>query len=121
MCISHGVGLPRLSAGGPQGGDRSRSFDIIAGAGEDAGLSPFQVASDLPKFNPNAPAMIDRILRLLASFNVLTCKVVTRENGQVERLYGLTPTSRLLVKNLDGASVAPLLLLIQDKVFSESW
>ncbi|KAK1262463.1 Caffeic acid 3-O-methyltransferase [Acorus gramineus] len=96
-------------------------LEIIAAAGPGAQLSPAEVASKLPTTNPEAPAMLDRIFRLLASHSVLTCSVVDGENGKPKRLYGLTPVAKLLTKNEHGMSTAPLALLNFDRVFLESW
>lgn len=96
-------------------------LEIIAKAGPGAQLSTTQIASQLPTHNPDAPALIDRILRLLASYSILSCSVVDRDNGLVERLYGLEPVCEFLVKNQDDASIAPLVLMNQDKVLMESW
>ncbi|KAK9026122.1 hypothetical protein V6N11_038968 [Hibiscus sabdariffa] len=46
-------------------------LEIMAKAGPDAFLSPKQVASQLSTNNPDAPLMIDRVFRLLASYSVL--------------------------------------------------
>ncbi|KAK1273927.1 hypothetical protein QJS04_geneDACA010873 [Acorus gramineus] len=96
-------------------------LEIIAAAGPGANLSPSEVASKLPTTNPEAPVMLDRILRLLASYSVLTCSVVDGEDGKVKRLYGLAPVAKYLTKNEDGVSMAPLVLMNQDKVLMESW
>ncbi|PIA38203.1 hypothetical protein AQUCO_02800105v1 [Aquilegia coerulea] len=96
-------------------------FDIIAKAGPGAQLSPKIIASYLPTQNPNAHSMLDRILRLLTSYDVLTSSVVTNDNGLVERLYGLAPVCKYFVQNEDGVSLFPIMLLIQDKVFMDSW
>ncbi|XP_077248352.1 caffeic acid 3-O-methyltransferase-like [Tasmannia lanceolata] len=96
-------------------------LEIIAKAGQGVHLSTSEIASHLPTQNPEAPTMLDRILRLLASYSILTCSIVRHDNGIVERLYGLAPISRFLVKNKDDVSVAPLLLMNQDKVLMESW
>ncbi|KAK1273931.1 Caffeic acid 3-O-methyltransferase [Acorus gramineus] len=96
-------------------------LEIIAAAGPGAKLSPSEVASKLPTTNPEAPVMLDRILRLLASYSVLTCSVVDGEDGKVKRLYGLAPVAKYLTKNEDGVSMAPVLLMLQDKVLMESW
>lgn len=52
-------------------------LDIIAKAGPGAQLSPSEIASQLPAAtrNPDAPEMLDRMLRLLASHSILTCSV----------------------------------------------
>ncbi|XP_077248354.1 caffeic acid 3-O-methyltransferase-like [Tasmannia lanceolata] len=96
-------------------------LEILAKAGQGVHLSTSQITSHLPTKNPEAPTMLDRILRLLASYSILTCSIVTHDNGLVERLYGLAPISRFLVPNEAGVSVAPLVVMAQDKVLMESW
>ncbi|KAG9455446.1 hypothetical protein H6P81_008350 [Aristolochia fimbriata] len=96
-------------------------LEIIAKAGPGAHLSPSEIASQLPTRNPEAPAMLDRILRLLASYSVLTCSLVDVPDGAVQRRYGLAPVCKFLVKNRDGVSISPLVLMNQDKVLMESW
>uniref|UniRef100_A0A5B7BL78 Putative O-methyltransferase 2 n=1 Tax=Davidia involucrata TaxID=16924 RepID=A0A5B7BL78_DAVIN len=97
-------------------------LEIIAKAGPGAQLSPSEIASQMPtttrcRSNPEAPAMLDRILLLLASYSVLTCSVVDAE----QRLYGLAPVAKYFVRNEDGVSLGPLMALLQDKVFIDSW
>lgn len=99
-------------------------FEIIAEAAHhgDPYLTPSEIASKLSSTtNTQSPLMLDRMLRLLASYNVLSCKVHTLDGGGVERLYGLAPVCKFLLKNKDGASMAPMLLMHTDKVFMESW
>ncbi|KAL3524477.1 hypothetical protein ACH5RR_017311 [Cinchona calisaya] len=96
-------------------------LELIAKAGPGAYLSPSELAAKLPTHNPEAPVMLDRILRLLASYSVLNCKLRTLADGSVERLYGLAPVCKFLTKNSDGVSMAALLLMNQDKVLMESW
>jgi caffeic acid 3-O-methyltransferase len=96
-------------------------IEIISDAGTGAFLSPSEIAGRLPTKNPDAPVLLDRMLRLLASYSILKCSLVTREDGEVERLYGVGPICKFLVKNPHGGSVAPLFLLHHDKVFMESW
>ncbi|XP_010241050.1 PREDICTED: caffeic acid 3-O-methyltransferase 1 [Nelumbo nucifera] len=96
-------------------------LEIIAEAGAGAHISTSEIASHLPTQNPDAPVMLDRMLRLLASFSILTCSLRTHDDGRVERLYGLAPVCKFLVKNEDGVSMAPLVLMNQDKVLMESW
>uniref|UniRef100_A0A2N9F5J4 caffeate O-methyltransferase n=1 Tax=Fagus sylvatica TaxID=28930 RepID=A0A2N9F5J4_FAGSY len=96
-------------------------IDIISEAGTGAFLSPLEIASRLPTKNPDAPVLLDRMLRLLASYSILKCSLRTKENGEAERLYGVGPICKFLLKNPDEGSVAPLFLLKHDKVFMESW
>lgn len=96
-------------------------LQIIANAGNGVQLSPRQIVAHIPTTNPDAAITLDRILRVLASHSVLSCSVTTDENGKAERLYGLTPLCKYLVKNQDGISLAPWVLLNQDKVCMETW
>lgn len=96
-------------------------LEIMAKAGPGVFLSPTDIASQLPTKNPDAPVMLDRMLRLLASYSILTYSLRTLADGKVERLYGLGPVCKFLTKNEDGVSIAPLCLMNQDKVLVESW
>lgn len=96
-------------------------LEIMAKAGPGALLSPNEIASHLPTQNPDAPVMLDRILRLLACYNILTCDLRNLPGGKVERIYGLAPVCKFLTKNEDGVSIAALNLMNQDKVLMESW
>ncbi|CAH9070095.1 unnamed protein product [Cuscuta europaea] len=97
-------------------------LELIAKAGPGAALSPAELAAQLPTTNPDAAVMLDRILRLLCTYSVLNCSLRTLpEDGRVERLYSLAPVCKYLTKNSDGVSMAPLLLMNQDKVLMESW
>ncbi|KAF6157512.1 hypothetical protein GIB67_004450 [Kingdonia uniflora] len=79
-------------------------LEIIAREGKGAQLSPSVIASHFPTNNPNTPNMIDRVLYLLSSYSLLTCSIVARDDGKVERLYGLAPICKFLVQNDDGMS-----------------
>uniref|UniRef100_A0A5B6YWW7 Putative caffeic acid O-methyltransferase n=1 Tax=Davidia involucrata TaxID=16924 RepID=A0A5B6YWW7_DAVIN len=96
-------------------------LETIAKAGPGAYVSPSELATQLPTQNPDAPVMLDRILRLLASYSVLDCTLRNLPDGRVQRLYGLAPVCKFLTRNADGVSMAPLLLMNQDKVLMESW
>ena len=96
--------------------------EIISDAGAGAFLSPSEIAAKLPTKNQEAPVLLDRMLRLLASYSILRCTLRTRgTDGETERLYGAGPICKFLLKNTDEGSVAPLFLLHHDKVFMESW
>ncbi|CAI9769624.1 unnamed protein product [Fraxinus pennsylvanica] len=91
-------------------------FEILAKAEPSSQMSPRQIASHMPTINADAPAMLDRMLRLLVSYSVLTCSV---SDGQ--RHYGLAPVAKYFVQNEDGVSLCPLMSSLQDKVFIDSW
>lgn len=93
-------------------------LDILMGAGGKM-LSPSEVAAKLPSptTNPEAAAMVDRMLHLLASYKVVSCEV---EPGTHARRYGPAPVCKWFTPNEHGFSMAPLLLLTNDKVPMES-
>ena len=96
-------------------------FDTIAGAGEAAKLSAKEIAAITSCNNPEAPTMLDRLLSLLASHDILHCSVIDNGHGTKQRIYGLSPVSKYFVSDSNGVSLGSLLTLIQDKVFLESW
>ncbi|KAL6541455.1 Caffeic acid 3-O-methyltransferase [Orobanche gracilis] len=96
-------------------------LELIKKVGAGAFVSPADLVAQIPTTNSEAGVMVDRILRLLASYNVLNCTLKTLPDGGVERLYGLAPVCKFLTKNEDGVSVAALLLTNQDKILMESW
>ncbi|XP_052292030.1 anthranilate N-methyltransferase-like [Citrus sinensis] len=60
---------------------------------------------------------LDRVLRLLVSYNALHCSFV---DGQ--RLYSLAPVSAYFVRNnQNGASLSPYMALCLDKVCLDGW
>ncbi|XVF10274.1 hypothetical protein REPUB_Repub07fG0168500 [Reevesia pubescens] len=98
-------------------------FEIIQKARPGALLSPSQIASQLPsQSNPDAPFLLDRILRLLSSHSILTFSLVTNHpDGQVVRLYGLAPVAKYFIRSRGGGSLSPLLDLYQDKAIIDLW
>lgn len=92
-------------------------FEVIAKAGEGAKLSASEIAARIQSKNQDAPVMLDRILRILATHSVLDCSVFCGV-----RVYSLVPVSKYFVPNQDG--VVPLNALVafmNDKVFLDSW
>ncbi|GAY48816.1 hypothetical protein CUMW_114610 [Citrus unshiu] len=85
-------------------------FEIISKAGPGAKLSVAEIVAQIPlkDNNPEAAAMmLDRVLRLLVSYNALHCSFV---DGQ--RLYSLAPVSKHFVRNnRDGVSLRPYMAL----------
>ncbi|KAK6129368.1 hypothetical protein DH2020_036884 [Rehmannia glutinosa] len=97
-------------------------LELIKKAGPGVSVSPAQLAAQIPATNPEAHVMLDRILRLLAANNILSCRLgEAADGGGVERRYSLAPVCEFLTRNGDGVSVAPLLLMVQDKVLMETW
>ncbi|XVF42585.1 hypothetical protein PTKIN_Ptkin01aG0375800 [Pterospermum kingtungense] len=85
-------------------------------------LSPTEIASKLPTNNPDAPSIIDRILRLLASHSILTCNLVSiGEDGHTQRLYGLSSIGKYFIQDEDGVSLAPHLDIFTEKHIIQCW
>ncbi|KNA19525.1 hypothetical protein SOVF_060830, partial [Spinacia oleracea] len=95
---------------------------IIARAGPGNKLLASEIAASLPEVkNPMAASMLDRMLWLLATYNVVTCEIFVAKDGGVVRKYGLAPVAKFFVPDHDGVSLAPLMSLSQDKVFVDCW
>ncbi|KAL7176543.1 hypothetical protein ACSBR2_029973 [Camellia fascicularis] len=88
-------------------------FDIVARAG--TVISAAEITSRLvptAEANPDAAAMLDRLLSLLVSHSLLTCSAHTLEDGSSERLYGLAPAGKYFVENdEEKGSLAPMVPL----------
>ncbi|KAG8390468.1 hypothetical protein BUALT_Bualt01G0086400 [Buddleja alternifolia] len=96
-------------------------LELIKNAGDGAFVSHAELAAQLPATYPEAHIMVDRILRLLASYNILNCTDGKLPDGGAKRQYSLAPVCKFLMKNEDGVSLAALLLLNEDRVFKETW
>ena len=75
-------------------------------AGDGAYVSPSKIPSRLPAGDPNAPCLVDRMLRLLASRGLLSCSLRSLEDGSIQRLYGLNPACNFFIRSDDGSSMA---------------
>lgn len=87
-------------------------FDTIHKAGVNSHLSSSEIASLIPL---NGHSMLDRMLRLLTSYSILTTS--TADSGQP--LYGLAPVARYFVR--DHVSLVPLFQMIHDDVTMDMW
>lgn len=98
-------------------------LETLVAAGGKA-LTPEEVVAKLPskaEANPEAASMVDRLLRVLAAYKVVSCVVDECEDGSLSRRYGAEPVCKWLTANEDGVSMAPFCLLAQDKLFMEAW
>ncbi|KAF5727343.1 eugenol O-methyltransferase family protein [Tripterygium wilfordii] len=90
-------------------------LDIIAKATPKQ-LSASDIIERLPAKNQEAESMLDRILRLLASHNVISCYL-----RNSERVYSLSRISRFFVRDEDVISLGASMSLNNDNVFFQSW
>lgn len=103
-------------------------IDTIATAGVGLWLSPSEIAlrlSTKPR-NPQAPVLLDRMLRLLASYSVLKFRtVVIEDNGQTKQMgnvYAAEPVCKFLLSNVGGSgSFASLIMLNLSDVNIKTW
>lgn len=93
-------------------------FDILAKAGEGAQLSAEEIAVKIGTNNPEAPTMLNRLLRLLVSHSILNSSV---PENQLQIFYSLCNRSKYFVTDADGISLGPTLALLLDNVFYQSW
>ncbi|XVF42583.1 hypothetical protein PTKIN_Ptkin01aG0375600 [Pterospermum kingtungense] len=96
-------------------------FEIMAKAGPGSMLSPAEIVSHLPANNPEAPSIIDRILRFLAARSILTCKLVTDKDGETKRVYGIASVGKYFVRDEAGISVVPMLNMSLDRRLVENF
>nr|KYP72008.1 Caffeic acid 3-O-methyltransferase [Cajanus cajan] len=98
-------------------------FEVLKNAGEGAKLSAKEIASQLSCKNTEAPSMLDRLLALLSSHSILNCSLIPDDQklGSFHRLYTITPVAKFFSPNSDGVSLGPLLALLQDNIFLQSW
>ncbi|GAB4824665.1 hypothetical protein Ancab_040312 [Ancistrocladus abbreviatus] len=95
-------------------------LEIISKA--DQGLSAAEIAAQLPTKNPEASEMLERMLRLLASYSILNCTIATTsDGGDSQRLYQLATIGKFFVPNEDGASLAYGDPLLCHKAYLDSW
>ncbi|CAN6896467.1 hypothetical protein Bca4012_094428 [Brassica carinata] len=98
-------------------------FDTLyaEAARTDAFLSPSEIASRLPTTprNPEAPVLLDRMLRLLASYSMVKCD----KFGKGERVYRAEPICRFFLKDniQDIGSLASQVIVNFDSVFLNTW
>ncbi|KAL2920674.1 Caffeic acid 3-O-methyltransferase [Bienertia sinuspersici] len=96
-------------------------IDIIYAVGPKAQLSADEIVAHLPTTNPHAAVALDRMLRLLASFTILTCTQLVQSDGSPKRIYGLGPVCKFLAKNDDEVSYVAYADVMHDKVIMDTW
>ncbi|CAN6460019.1 unnamed protein product [Victoria cruziana] len=96
-------------------------LELMGKASEEEGLTQLtseEVAARLHARNPDAPALLERLLRLLASHSILTCTTTGNNNdnhGNVRWRYGLGNEAKFLFGSENDGSFGPLLQTLQDK------
>ncbi|KAL2324740.1 hypothetical protein Fmac_023798 [Flemingia macrophylla] len=83
-------------------------FEIIAKGTTPGGsfMSSHEIAAKLETHHPDLPNRLDRILRLLASYSLLTSSTRTTHHGATEIVYGLSPVGNYFVPNGSRGCIA---------------
>ncbi|CAF1913448.1 hypothetical protein HID58_047641 [Brassica napus] len=100
-------------------------IDTLAAAGNGTWKSPSEITANLPikPKNPEAPNLLDRMLRLLVSHSILKCRVIeTGGTRNTERVYAAEPVCKFFLKDSDGSgSLASLFSLCHTQVHFNTW
>ncbi|MBA0827237.1 hypothetical protein Goarm_012029 [Gossypium armourianum] len=98
-------------------------LEIIAKAADTppGTVSIADIVSKLPTNNPNAPSIVDRMLKLLAAHSILTCNQITGQDGLTQRSYGLSSVGKYFLQNKDGVSFVPMLRMLLEKYIVQCW
>ncbi|XP_027364674.1 isoliquiritigenin 2'-O-methyltransferase-like [Abrus precatorius] len=97
-------------------------FDIIAkGTPNGETMSASQIASMLPNQHTDLPNRIERMLRLLASYSLLTSFTHTDEDGSIQRSYGLSPVGKYFVNDESKGCAATVTSFLNYPTLSQVW
>ncbi|GAB4841238.1 hypothetical protein Ancab_021970 [Ancistrocladus abbreviatus] len=92
-----------------------------APAAADGHLSAAEITSHLPTKNPKGAFVLDRMLRLLSTFSVLSCKSRSLDDGSVERVYGLAPTGKFFVGDENGDAFVAIGFITRYRPTLKKW
>eukprot|EP01018_Ginkgo_biloba_P035531 Gb_30327 [translate_table: standard] len=96
-------------------------LQIISNVGDCAQISPRETIAYIPTTNTYVAITLDWILRIISNQSILSSSITIDDNGKDKRVYCLNPISKYLVYDKDGVSLAPLVLMNQDKALMECW
>ncbi|EMS46655.1 Eugenol O-methyltransferase [Triticum urartu] len=96
-------------------------FDALSNTGSLA-ITADELAARLPTMDKaGGSAPVDRIMRLLASFDVVKCVTEAGPSGEAIRQYKPLPVCRWLSSNHGGPSLAPYAMFTTDQDFLMAW
>jgi caffeic acid 3-O-methyltransferase len=86
-------------------------------------MSCFEIASKLPTQHSDLPNRLDRMLRLLASYSLLSISTRTNDDdGSSVRVYGLTPSGKYFVNGEnDNGYMGSLVSYLSHPALSGVW
>ncbi|CAL5033627.1 unnamed protein product [Urochloa decumbens] len=96
-------------------------IDVLSTAAGRA-MTADELSTQLPATDKaEAAASVDRLLRFLASYNVVKCSAETGPNGEALRRYTAAPVCRWLASNSSEGSLAPLAMFAVDEDYLPTW
>ncbi|CAJ1976811.1 unnamed protein product [Sphenostylis stenocarpa] len=84
-------------------------------------MSSHDIASKLPNQHPDLPNRLERMLRLLASYSVLTSSTRTAQHGATETVYGLSQVGQYFVPDGTRGSFASFATFLCYPALSPVW
>ncbi|XP_058736418.1 isoliquiritigenin 2'-O-methyltransferase-like [Vicia villosa] len=72
-------------------------FEIIAKESIDGFMSTFKIATKLPAQHSDLPNGRESMLRMLASYNLLSVSTRANDDGSTMRVYGITSSGKYFV------------------------
>jgi len=97
-------------------------FEIIAKATPHGSfMSPHEIASELPNQHPDLPDRLDRMLRLLASYSLLTSSTRTTQHGATETVYGLSQIGQYYATGATTGYFASFASYLSCPALSQLW
>uniref|UniRef100_A0A0D9W2B2 O-methyltransferase domain-containing protein n=1 Tax=Leersia perrieri TaxID=77586 RepID=A0A0D9W2B2_9ORYZ len=97
-------------------------LDALTTAADGRALTAAELAAQLPAADKaEAACSVDRMLRLLASYNVVRCSTEAGPGGEALRRYSPAPVCRWFAGNNSRGSLAPMVKFVVDEDYLSSW
>ena len=98
-------------------------FEIIAKATTPHGsfMSSHEITSKLPNQHPDLPNRLDHLLRLPASYSLLTSSTRTTQHGATETVYGLSQVGQYFVPDATTGTFASFATFLSCSALSPVW
>ncbi|KAK7279711.1 hypothetical protein RJT34_24768 [Clitoria ternatea] len=97
-------------------------FEITAKATpHDANMSASEIACKIPNQHSDLPNRLERMLRLLASYSLLTSSTRTNKGGTTETTFGLSSAGKYFANDHSKGCVAPFTTFLNYPTVSQLW
>ncbi|KAK7315491.1 hypothetical protein VNO77_34041 [Canavalia gladiata] len=97
-------------------------FDIIAKETVHGSfMSASDIASKMPTQHSELPNRLQRMLRLLASYSLLTCATRSNSDGCTERVYGVSAVGKYFVTDESDGSLVSFTSMLSSRSMLQVW